>query len=191
MDSVHLTNLSSEWNFVSLPFNQSVDKTDLIIKYGGADYNWAEAINPANGPLIDSFIFGWNRGLSGQVYQAVDLLESGYGYWVYAYSDCELWITGISVAYDNLITNIEQKWNTMGIPYDQSVDKTNLTITYNGTDYNWSEAIDPANGPLIDSFIFGWNRGLSGQTYQAGDAFEPGQGYWMYAYYDCKIRRTE
>jgi hypothetical protein len=187
---IYLGDVQGRWNFISLPFNQSIDKTDLFLCHNGTDYNWTEAIDPANGPLIDSFIFGWNRGLSGQVYQAVDVLEPGYGYWMYAYSDCELWITGISVPDDNFITNIEQKWNTMGIPYDQSVDKTNLTIQYNGTDYSWTEAIDPANGPLIDSFIFGWNRGPSGQIYQAVDTLEPGYSYWMYAYYDCTLQRS-
>ena len=75
----------------------------------------------------------------------------------------------------------------MGIPFDQSVEKMNLTIHYNGTDYNWTEATSPANGPLVDSFIFGWNRGASRQTYQAVDVLKPGYSYWMYAYYDCFI----
>ena len=77
----------------------------------------------------------------------------------------------------------------MGVPYDQPVEKTTPIINYNGTDYNWTEAIDPANGPLIDAFIFGWNRGSSGQTYQAVDSLEPGYSYWMYAYYSCTLKR--
>ena len=47
--------------FISLSFNQSVDKNILVIKYDGINYSWSEAIDPANGLLIDSFIFGWNR----------------------------------------------------------------------------------------------------------------------------------
>ena len=176
-----------KWNFISLPFNQSIDKKDLIIICNGAGYNWSEAIDPANGPLVDSFIFGWNRGLSGQTYQAVNILEPGYGYWMYAYSDCELWTKNISVILDNYITDLGEKWNTIGIPFDQPIDKTNLTITYNANDYNWTEAIDPDNGPLFDPYIFGWNRGSSEQTYQAVDVLKPGYGYWMYAYYDCEL----
>jgi hypothetical protein len=185
-----LTVLNYKWNFISLPLNQSINKTDLIIHYNGTDYNWTEAIDPANGPLVDSFIFGWNRGLGGQTYQAIDTLEPGYGYWLYAYEDCEPWTQNISATTNDFITNIGQKWNTMGIPFDQSVDKTNLTLQYNGTDYNWTEATDPANCPIIDSFIFGWNRGLSGQTYQAVDVLEPGYSYWMYAYYDCTMKKS-
>jgi hypothetical protein len=71
-----VTNLSVKWNFISLPFNQTVNKTDLIFHYNGTDYNWTEAIDPANGPLIDYFIYGWNRGPSGQIYQTVDVLRT-------------------------------------------------------------------------------------------------------------------
>jgi uncharacterized repeat protein (TIGR01451 family) len=185
----HITNLSVKWNFVSLPFNQSINKADMIIRYNGTDYNWSEAIDPANGPLIDSFIFGWKRGLSGQTYQSVNKLDPGYGYWMYAYSDCELWAQNISVVSDNYVTDLGVKWNAMGVPYDQSVDKTDLIFHYNGTAYNWTEAIDPANGPLVDAFIFGWKRGPSGQTYQAVDSLKPGYSYWMYAYYPCTLKR--
>jgi hypothetical protein len=186
-DYLHVNNPLQKWNFISLPFNQSIDKKDLIIINNGASYNWTEATDPANGPLIDSFIFGWNRGTGGQTYQAVNILEPGYGYWMYAYSDCELWTKNISVIPDNYITDLGEKWNTIGIPFDQPIDKTNLILNYNGTDYNWSEAIDPANGPLVDSFIFGWTGGPSGQTYQAVDVLEPGYSYWMYAYYSYTL----
>jgi hypothetical protein len=188
---MYLGDIQSRWNFISVPFNKTIDKTQLFVYYNGTDYNWTEATDPANGPLIDSFIFGWNRGTGGQTYQAVDALEPGYGYWMYAYSDCELWARGLSdIITDNYVTGLDVNWNIMGIPYDLPVDKNTLIISYNGTDYNWTEAIDPANGPLVDTFIFGWNRGgPSGQTYQAVDTLEPGYSYWMYAYYPCILKR--
>jgi hypothetical protein len=188
---MYLGNIEGRWNFISVPFNKTIDKTQLFVYYNGTDYNWTEATDPANGPLIDSFIFGWNRGTGGQTYQAVDALEPGYGYWMYAYSDCELWARGLSnITTDNYVTGLDVNWNIMGIPYDQSIEKNTLIIRYNGTDYNWTEAIDPANGPLVDAFIFGWNRGgPSGQTYQAADSLEPGYSYWMYSYYPCILKR--
>jgi len=58
------------------------------------------------------------------------------------------------------------------------------------TDYSWYEAISGNNEegePLILGFIYGWNR--SAQMYELSDEFDPGYGYWMYAYYNCTLKK--
>jgi hypothetical protein len=128
---MHITNITNNWNFVSIPVNHTIDKANVSVTYNGANYTWDESVTAG---IIDDYMFGWDR--SGQTYTFSETLASVYGYWLYAYEDCELWTQNISATTNDFITNIGQKWNTMGIPFDQSVDKTNLTIRYNGTDYN-------------------------------------------------------
>ena len=82
-----ISNMSDEWNFVSLPFNQSVDKDQLFVIYNGSEYNWTEATTGGD-PILVSFIFGYNRSI--QLYEESDVLEPGYCYWMYAYKQCTL-----------------------------------------------------------------------------------------------------
>lgn len=81
----HVTDLSVGWNFVSLPFNQSVEKTSFIVRYNDADSTWSDAV--AGGIVLD-FIYGWNR--SSHNYEGSTTLDPGYGYWIYAYKACTL-----------------------------------------------------------------------------------------------------
>ena len=73
---------------MSIPFNYPAELSELVVKYNGDDYTWAEAINPLNGPIIDPNIFGWDRQY--QYYTSDSVLEPGYCYWIYAYQDCRL-----------------------------------------------------------------------------------------------------
>jgi len=175
----HITDLIANWNFVSLPFNQSVDKADLIVNYGGTDYNWSDAVS--NGYISD-YVFGWNRVSHG--YEFVDIFEPGYGYWIYSYEVCELLAPETSTTFDGYITDIESNWNILGLPNDQSANKTGIIVNYGGTDYNWGDAV--SNGYVSD-YVFGWNR--ASQGYEFADIFEPGDAYWMYAYYSCTLKQ--
>jgi len=40
---------------------------------------------------------------------------------------------------------------------------------------------------IILGFIYSWSR--STQTYILSDELDPGYGYWMYAYYDCTLKK--
>jgi hypothetical protein len=62
------------------------------------------------------------------------------------------------------------------------VDKTNLLVTYNGSEYSWQEAV---NKSIVLGFIYAWNR--TNQNYELTDILVPGEGYWMYAYHDCEL----
>ena len=83
---LQITTMLDKWNFVSLPFNQSITKDDLVIINNTFEYNWTEADDEG---IILSFIYNWDRNL--QTYPGdVLTLEPGYSYWVYAYYDCRL-----------------------------------------------------------------------------------------------------
>jgi len=87
----HITDLKEDWNIVSLPFNQTVDKEDIIVTYDGSDYNWTQATtndNPTSGPILLSFVYDWDR--TGQSYGFTDTLHPGFGYWMLAYYNCTL-----------------------------------------------------------------------------------------------------
>ncbi|GAH00106.1 unnamed protein product, partial [marine sediment metagenome] len=61
-----------------------------------------------------------------------------------------------------------------------------LIVHYDGNDYTWEQATTGAD-PIILGFIYDWDG--TTQMYVLVDVFEPGQGYWMYAYYDCILKR--
>jgi hypothetical protein len=181
LGNIHIKNLSLIWNFVSLLFNQSVDKTNLIIKYNGSEYSWQEAINQS---LILGFIYTWNR--INQNYELTDTLAPGEGYWIYAYHDCELSARGVSgFASDIYITDFLQIWNLIGSPNSEPVEKQTLMIRYNGTMYTWQNAV---TNTIILGFIYQWNE--TDQNYQLTDVLQPGKSYWMYAYYNCTLLRS-
>ena len=40
--------------------------------------------------IVSDYIFGWND--IGQYYEFADILQPMYGYWMYVFEDCELWV---------------------------------------------------------------------------------------------------
>jgi hypothetical protein len=185
---LQITTMLTGWNFISLSFNQSVSKTQLIVKYSGTEYYWSKAVS--QGLVIDS-IFDWNR--TSQGYVQVNSLIPGRGYWVYAYYECELWSTNLtSMVSDYYITALKVKWNNFGVPSGLSINKTKLIVNYLGVDYNWTQATtnqNPTGGPLIVKDIFGWNRNAP-QGYILSDVLNAGYCYWLYSYYSCLLKRA-
>ena len=135
--------------------------------------------------IILNFIYGWNR-VSPQTYEISDVMEPGYGYWIWSYYSCNITISGIPADSDD-ITSLQTKWNIVGLPFNATLSKDDLVIIYNGTDYNWTEA-STGPDPVILGFIYGWNP--VSQGYVLSDVLEPKMGYWLYAYHDCSLRKT-
>jgi len=179
---VIITSMEQDWNFVSLPFNESLSKVNITVNYDGTNYSWADAV--ANN-YVNDYVFGWNR--SSQGYEFIDIFVPGYGYWMYAYVNCELWAENITVLPDlpgEYITILSQNWNIISIPTYQSWNKTNLWVDWGDWWYNWSGAVISG---LVSDFVFGWNRLV--QSYTFADTLEPGCGYWMYAYNNGLVLR--
>ena len=191
---VHITNLSQGWNFVSLPFQlpefaQLISKNQLKIKAIGGimTYDWPTAVSAG---LISDYLFGWNRATQSYIF--ANEMEPGYGYWMYAYDDCKVLIENITIDTSDIITDVEQNWNLVGSAYNQPINKSDMIVNYNGTDYTWADAISGNNSlgsPILNDNLFGWNR--LGQHYDFCDTFMPGYAYWMYVYYQCTLKKVE
>ena len=173
--------LNSNWNLISLPFNESTDKSDIIVSYNNNNYTWQEAFDQ---DILLSFVYGWNR--TTEQYIGTNTLNPGYGYWVYSYhGNVELIIPG-NYSEDNYITTLKDNWNIMGLPDNETLAKEDLIVQYNGQNYTWSEATSDNNAagePLILHYIYDWNN----NQYMLSSTFTPGEGYWMYAYYNCTL----
>jgi hypothetical protein len=182
--NVYIIYLQEHWNLISLPFNESKNKSEIFISYNGDNYTWNEAV--INGYILN-FIYGWNA--TSQTYEIYNTLEPGYGYWIWTYYECSILIFTNAVS-DEYLTSLSKKWNTIGLPGNISILKEDVVIQYNGTDYSWYEATTNNNEegePLILSFIYGWNEYT--QNYILSEYLEPGNGYWMYAFYNCILKK--
>jgi len=168
--------LNTNWNLMSIPFNESIDKTDIIVRNNSIDYNWTEAVDEG---IVMNYIYKWD----GTFYTTYDILDPGLGYWIWAYYSCELIFYSNAINNDYLAT-IQQKWNLIGLPYNQTLEKGDIIVHYDGIDYTWNQAVQ---SNIILEFVYGWNRAT--QMYMLSDEFDPGYGYWMYSYYDCILKR--
>jgi hypothetical protein len=102
---------------------------------------------------------------------------------MYSYWNCELWAEGIAhFSNEEYITDLQMKWNIIGLPDNNPVHKNNITVFYNATLYTWQDAI---NQNIILGFIYQWNE--TTQNYEATDILSPGKACWMYAYEDCSL----
>lgn len=82
-----ITDLPVGWSIIGTPYNHVVEKTDVMIRYGGDCYTWGEAV--ADNLIVDD-VFGWDRAT--QTYELITVFEPGYGYWIYSYVDCVLYL---------------------------------------------------------------------------------------------------
>jgi len=172
----HIGGLMENWNFISLPVNESINKTRITVYYAGANYSWNDAVS--NGYMSD-FLFGWNR--NSQSYTFTNTLVPGYGYWVYAYNPCDLWVENITINTDNHITELKKNWNVMSVPVNENVSKNDILVN----DETWNTAV--SNG-LISDYLFGWDR--MAQSYTFSSTLEPGHAYWLYAYQECQLTKS-
>jgi hypothetical protein len=171
--------LEDGWNFISLPVDRIVEKFDLTIWDGNDIISWSEAVN---NNIVSSFMYGWNR--SSQSYIFLDILKPGYGYWIYVNYASELWLED-HTSFNNNITNLEKDWNIVGINDNQTINFSDLIVSFNGTDYNW---VDAVNMNIISNYVFGWDR-LS-QSYSFSNKFQPGYCYWFYTFHQCTLKRN-
>ncbi len=176
----HITLLAENWNFVSLPFNQSISKSNLLVNYDASNHGWSEAVSDG---YVNDVVFGWDR--VGQSYNFANTFIPGDGYWIYAYQNCELKAPVFEVNFDGRITDVMEDWNVIGMPNNVPMNKSNVTVNYAGTDYSWSDAVSSG---YINDFIFGWDS--STQGYSFSSTLDPGYAYWLYAYQQCTLKRV-
>ncbi len=170
-----ISSLEEKWNFVSVPFNQTIEKSLMNISYDGETYDWLSSVS--NG-YVNDYIFGWNR--LSQSYFFSDTLQPGYGYWIYAFEPCDLVISNISFLPDTFITELDANWNIIGVPHTHHINKTELTVD----NMPWNDAV---SSHMVSDYLFGWNR--AGQYYEFSDTLQPGGSYWLFASQECVLKR--
>ena len=138
------------------------------------EYTWDEAVSEG---IMLGYLYNYNR--ADQSYDFSDSLEPGFGYWIWAYYDCELIMYSNEVGTDH-ITDLKVDWDIMGTPYRASIAKTSTQIENATGTYDWNSAV---SNNIILGFVYGWNN--VGQVYELCDTFEPTRGYWMFSYQDC------
>ena len=175
--SEYVIGIEMEDNMISFPVNDTIDTGDVIINYNNSNYTWNQAIQYG---LIWDEVWGWNP-FTQQDEQAFSF-EGGRGYWVQSNVSCTFSIVGTST--DGYITYMYEEWNRIGIPLNEEIPIEFLTFKLdNGTKYTWEQA---EKWEIIIPFVYGWN--VEEQEYDVVDVIQPGQGYWMYAYYNCTVR---
>jgi len=175
-EKINIT-IDKNWNFFSIPLNQSIDKSQLMITYNHMNYSWDQAITSG---IINEYIFGWDR--LGQYYTFANTFNPGYGYWMFSYENCTIWIENSGIEYDDYITTTEIGWNSFSVPYYLPVDKDDILIN----DETWSTAV---SYEWISDFVFEWDQ--EGQYYDFTDTFNPGYCYWIYSSQKCNFKRIE
>ena len=77
--------LSKDWNIISLPINQTVEKNTIFVEYNEQELSWYDSSVIG---IILNFVYGWDS--VNQVYELAEQFNPTKGYWVYAYQECEL-----------------------------------------------------------------------------------------------------
>jgi hypothetical protein len=175
----YTVSLSTEWNFVSFPVNESVGKSDITVRYLGVNYSWQDAVTEG---LIVNIIYGWNTSLKN--YYMSDVFNPNAGYWLYAYETCNLSITIATINDDTYISSLQQEWNLVGLPFSTFVNKQDLIVVHNEIEYSWQNAV---SGGIIMNFIYGWSPAV--KNYVVSETMYPGTAYWLFAYQDCVLKK--
>jgi hypothetical protein len=77
--------------------------------------------------------------------------------------------------------SLSQYWNLISLSVNDSIEITDLEVSYDGENYTWNEATTGLD-PIMLSYVYGWNR--SDNIYELVDTLIPGEGYWVWSYYD-------
>ncbi len=177
--------LKHKWNLFSIPVNETIPFERITIRNNSIDYNWTEAIRKG---IIVGTVFDWNK--ETQNYLIIGgALEPGTAYWIWANYPC-LILFQSNVTGDGFITQMTSQWNMIGLPYNVTLLKEQIIIFYNGTQYSWINATstnNEENHALLLLYFYEWNS--TTQMYNLGPVLAPGEGYWMYSFYNLTLRQ--
>ncbi|MCK5344771.1 MAG: hypothetical protein KAR20_15265, partial [Candidatus Heimdallarchaeota archaeon] len=165
------------WQLISEPVSSSIPLSSLTVIYNSTSYTWTDAVSAG---IVDPNVFGWSGTL--QTYTIASTIDPGQGYWLYAYRD-GVEVKTTPTGTPGNITDLCENWNLIGLPFNQTVALSAITVEHNSTDYTWAEATNLTNN-IVDPNVFGW----TGDTYGIVSSIEPFKGYWVYAYKECTLK---
>lgn len=141
------------------------------------NYDWL-SISPVSGDVtgeIDSIsVFVNTSNLSGGSYLGKITVSSTGG--------DQIINVIFSVPYSKISIPLNNYWNFISMPVNQTVEFNNVTFKFNNQFYNWTNA---SSSGLINPYVFGWNR--TSNQYTFSNAFDPGFGYWLFTYNDITL----
>jgi len=182
-----ISSLCDGWNCITLPFNESVNASELLVKIDGLDYSWSEAWNMG---LVNPSVFFFD-GIS-QVYNYMVgndvILGPGVGYWFYSYEPGLLYVDNLTISlWDGIIGYLIPGWNNVGFPDDKTLVLGDIVVEFDTVNYSWSEAW---NMGLVDPIVFFFNCSSQMYDYLLGDyaMLISGRGFWFYSYELCLIK---
>jgi hypothetical protein len=91
-------------------------------------------------------------------------------------------VTYIALEETNYSIPVQNHWNLITIPFNDSVVKVEMRVLYNDIEYTWEEAV--SSGIILND-VYDFNR--SSGSYMISTLLNPGRGYWMWAYHNCSL----
>lgn len=175
--------LKFKWNLFSIPVDEIISFERITIRNNSIDYNWTEAISEG---IIIGILFEWENEIQNYITTGENL-EPGIAYWIWVNYPCFIRFQS-NIIGDGQIRQMTTRWNMMGLPYNETLPKEHLLVDYNATQYSWINATsinNEENHSLILSYFYEWNS--TTQLYNLASNLDPGNGYWMYAYYNLSL----
>jgi len=184
-----ISDLSTGWNCVSVPVNQTVLAADVIVKIGEDEYSWSEAWNLG---ILEPSVYWFDSTSQQYQYMMSENVEltPGLGFWFYSYQDCELWIDNLTYPdWNQVVFELLPGWNNLGVQDGDVTSLGELSVEYDGEEYNWSEAWSLG---LVEPSVFYFDSVNQQYQYLIGDdaLLNPGDGYWFFAYEFCQLKKS-
>ncbi len=171
---------SEGWSLFGTPLELPEDNNSMVDNLG-AEFNF--------GPLGEYWYVYDQYGSypSGPEDTEYELLH-GTGYILTLAQNSSLTLNGdiIDIAdpsTESHTLSLNSGWNLLSNPLVAIIDKEELKIHTNNSDYPWEDAV---NFGFIQGSVNGWSN--SDALYYPSDQFEPWEGYWVHASRDLEFK---
>ncbi|EMR73233.1 hypothetical protein MBGDN05_00425, partial [Thermoplasmatales archaeon SCGC AB-539-N05] len=162
------------WKYFSLPFSDSITVDNLIIRFDGMDYSLDEACNDG---IVYNHIGQFDN--VNKRWDYVEILVPGLAHCIYVYKEgVQLYTEDAHPDGGASITILYKGWNYLGIPRSSPVEKSNISVIYDGIKYSFGEAV---GSDIILNFIYWYDNDWVAHIV---DTLMPGEVYIMYNYKD-------
>jgi len=125
---------------------------------------------------------GWNYTINDDHAVNVTDLVPGRGYIIDGLESFSLEIAGKPVDLPYAV-ELYQGWNLVGVPKNQTVFLTNVTVRANHRRYSYSEAVDEG---IVSAFLWTYRDG-GWVNIEKNEPLTPGVAYMVEAAEECKL----
>ncbi len=125
---------------------------------------------------------GWDYYMKESGKENVGDLEPGRGYVIDAAENFTVEIPGKPVELPYRV-KLLQGWNLVGVPFNETVSLSNVTVNANHKIYKYSEAVDEG---IVSAFLWTYDDG-EWVYVSRNDSMVPGEAYMVEAMNDCRL----